>query len=117
MPLSDVRALVFGPSSPTFMASTARGIRLSRFDPVMADLTEMPWRCFSLITAKRSVDFVAFDDRVAEQWVRGLQYLIRDRLMQSGALPLTKGAILFRRLRWRVRLAVRCSLLVADVAF
>eukprot|EP00922_Rhytidocystis_sp_ex-Travisia-forbesii_P022038 GHVS01032259.1.p1 GENE.GHVS01032259.1~~GHVS01032259.1.p1 ORF type:complete len:707 (+),score=133.20 GHVS01032259.1:197-2317(+) len=66
---------------------------------------ELPWRCFSLFTAKRSFDFIAKDDRAAESFVIGLGRLIA----VHSASPVIQSRSEFLVRRVNLKLSAYCA--------
>jgi len=74
LPLAGVRGIMFGPRTPIFAAQTAAasgsaeaGMAVGWKDALTAASPyAVPWRCFSVVMAERTVDLIALSDADCE---------------------------------------------------
>jgi hypothetical protein len=78
--------LVYGPQSYVFQRKV---------------VLTVPWRCFSLVSERRTVDFQADTDAELEHWILGLQMLLAPP--PPGQTVWSRGLIAMARLRMKLQ--------------
>lgn len=81
--LGEIRGLVYGKVTPTFLKKSARKYE--------------SWLCFSIILANRPFDFMASEKSI-DAWVIGLCHLIK--VHNPSAVVLTPGQYYWRKLKY-----------------
>lgn len=88
LPISDIKWIVYGPHTKIFKKGGA---------------LKFPWRCFSLVTKSRTIDFESDNDIDADVWILGIQSLITDSIVLNRRLLHSKTGLIFKRVFFRLQ--------------